>query len=178
VPGNRPAEAVKAYIEPLQQSLSCITNSIIRPSGYDVDTVLTVTLAQPTVDLLTHDGEVLRLSFAQGFSIKKSLLFSGYKITTRSYMYALENESHHEIISYHWHPDTESETTTPHFHIGYGAGDRLRSDVRKCHFPSGRIAFEQFCHVLIKHFGVMPERDDAIAVLEANLAIFEAHKTW
>jgi hypothetical protein len=37
---------------------------------------------------------------------------------------------------------------------------------------------EEFCRLLIEEFGVQPEREDAMAVLEENLKVFKTHKTW
>ena len=104
------------------------------------------------------------------------ILLLGYKISTHSYMYAVENESHQEIIAFHWHP--ESEVTVPYLHIGYGAGHQVRPDVRKVHFNTGRVALEQFCQMLIKDFDVVPERKDAGEILAHNLEKFRKHKTW
>lgn len=84
----------------------------------------------------------------------------------------MEDQDHKEILAYHWHPET-TETQFPHFHVRQGA-DWLRS----VHLPSGRIAFEEFCQLLIDEIGVTPERKDAKKVLEANLALFKKHKTW
>jgi hypothetical protein len=178
VPGRNPAEAVDEYIEPLQQSISCFTDGILRPSGYDPDVLLQVTFSQPAVELLTQTDELLYLSFVQTFSIIKPLVLRRFKVRTRSYIYSLENEQRAEIFAYHWHPETTPEIKYPHMHICQGAGEKIRQEIRNIHFRTDRIAFEEFCQLLIKEFAVVPERDDSEAILTKNLKKFADHKTW
>jgi hypothetical protein len=102
-------------------------------------------------------------------------MFGNYKVTTRSYLYALEDEHYHEIIAFHWHPDAEIKF--PHLHIGHGAGLQIRQEIRNIHFVTARMAFEEFCQLLIKEFRVVPQRQDAAMVLDQNLEKFRQHKT-
>lgn len=176
MPGKSPFEAVNNYIGPLQQSLSCFTKGVLRPSGYDLDEVHLVTLSQPAVELMTRHHEILHLSFIQRYSIEKHLL-SPFKIKTRAYMYTLEDENHREILGFHWHPEA-SEVRFPHLHIYEAAGQKIRPEIRKIHFHTDRVAFEEFCLILLRDFAVEPERDDAEAVLISNCAKFKAHRTW
>jgi hypothetical protein len=99
--------------------------------------------------MLTRDHEILRLSFVQTFSIEKPLL-GGYKVKTRSYFYAVEDENSAEIIAFHWHPETPDTVPFPHLHICHGAGSKIRPDVRNVHFRTDRIAFEDFALMLIR----------------------------
>jgi hypothetical protein len=176
VPGKYPAEAIREYLEPLQQSLSCISPEVLRPSAYETDVILAVTIPRTFAELITKSGEVLRLSFIQTFSVGKSPFFRRFKVTTQSYFYALENDAQHEIFAFHWHP--ESETKFPHLHIGHGAGNQIRPEIRNIHFQTARVAFEEFCQILLKEFGVVPERSDAEKVLSHNLDKFKDRKTW
>jgi hypothetical protein len=178
VPGSNPAEAVREYTTPLQQSISCYTKAVIRTSGCNPDLIETVTFPQVSVDVLTVDGEILWLSFAQTFSVAKANWLGKYKVTTRSYMYSIENDDRQEILAFHWHPESASPIKTPHMHIGPGAGNTLRQEVRNAHFPTSRIAFEEFCLILLQEFKLVPERNDAADVLARNLEIFRNYKTW
>jgi hypothetical protein len=178
VPGRKPADAVHAYLRPLQQSLSCFTNKVLRPSGFGVDQLLVATFFGTTVQLRTRDSKELHLGFVQHFSIR-SYLLGGYKITTRLYEYSLENEYGHEIVAFHWHPESENSTVSfAHMHLGHGSADRLRKEMYDIHFPTPRMAFEEIGLLLLDHFNVEPEREDARDVLNANLALFTKHKTW
>jgi hypothetical protein len=94
-------------------------------------------------------------------------------------MYAIENEYGHEIIAFHWHPESEKKTVSfAHMHLGHGAADRLRQELYKIHFPTTRIAFEDLGLLLLDYFNVEPKREDAREVLNANLELFNKHKTW
>jgi hypothetical protein len=180
VPGRNPREAVDEYIAPLQRSLSCFSPGILRPSGYDTDILLQATFSYPTVELMTVGGEILHLSFVQGFSIIQPLFpkFGRYKVRTRSYIYQLENSNHQEILGFHWHPENTPDIQYPHMHIYQGAGDNIRQEIRNIHFRTDRFAFEEFCQLLIKEFRVVPDRDDAEEVLSQNLRKFQNYKTW
>jgi hypothetical protein len=178
VPGKNPSEAAREYLTPLQQSLSCMSNDVIRPSSYDPNVLLTATLSDISVELMTDQEEILYLSFVQHFSIiEPAVRLFRYKVKTRAYYYGLENAAHKEILMFHWHPETTPENAFPHFHIGSGAGD-FRPEIGDIHFPTSRIAFEEFCLLLINEFGVIPERSDAKIVLERNLSQFKKHRSW
>jgi hypothetical protein len=55
---------------------------------------------------------------------------------------------------------------------------RLLDEVKECHLPTGRIAFEQFIRLIILEFGVTPRRGDWETVLDDAQAAFEAYRTW
>jgi hypothetical protein len=128
------------------------------------------------MDVITTSNECLAISFTQQFEVTKSLL-GGLKVTTLAYDYSIEDASGHEILAYHWHPD-DSRFKFPHLHIGHAAGTGLRGEIRKIHFRTGRMAFEDIALQLIREFGVVPDRDDAEQVLESNLEKFRNHRTW
>ena len=178
MPGKNPAEAVREYLAPLQQSMSCFGNAVLRSDGYDADVIHTATVQSPVVELITKSHEILNLVFVQHFALEKRILI-GWKVCTRSYYYAVEDEAGKEILAFHWHPDANPENRIlyPHMHIGAGAG-RFRSEICEIHFPTPRIAFEEFGRMLIEDFGVDPERSDALQVLNQNLERFKTWKSW
>jgi len=169
VPGRNIAEAVDKYLHSLQQSASCLTRAVLRPSGYEPDVVLVLTFSDPSIEVITKTERVLYFSFAQNFSISRF-----HRVSTEAYSYVLEDEHHNEIVAYHWNP--RGEFTEPHLHVGFAADQGLA--MRKVHFPTGRVAFEEFCLLLINEFQVEPERSDAIDTLKTNLRHFRMHKSW
>jgi len=177
VPGRNPAEAIREYLKPLQQSLSCLSNRVLRPTGYNPGIVLQVTLPQNVAPLITRNHETLHLTFVQDFSVIEPLLLPRFKIKTHAYFYGLEDGNRTEIIAFHWHPVATPAIQFPHFHVRQGAG-KLRPEIDKIHFRTDRVAFEEFCQLLIDEFDVIPERSDAKQVLENNLKLFKTHKTW
>jgi hypothetical protein len=152
VPGRNLSEAIREYIEPLQQSLSCFTRGILRPSGYAVDQLLLATFSGSRgVRLRTRDSKDLYLGFVQHFSVSSHFL-SRYKVTTRASYYKLEDQYGHEIFAFHWHPEAENDTVPfAHMHLGHGSADRLRDELYGIHFPSSRMAFEEFGILLLDH---------------------------
>jgi hypothetical protein len=102
-----------------------------------------------------------------------------WKVNTVAYYYTVEEAYHqgHELFAYHWHPNERSPITYPHFHIYQGA-QVSRDDVRKAHFPTGRIAFEDVLRLVITQFGVIPLRNDWEAVLDTTQSVFEEWRTW
>ena len=101
-----------------------------------------------------------------------------WKVATAAYAYALLTAADgNEIFGYHWHPRGRSPIATPHFHFGSGAGVE-RADVASAHFPSGRIALEEFLRCIIRDFQVMPRRGDWQEVLDSTQQAFETYRTW
>jgi hypothetical protein len=141
-----------------------------------VDEVHTLTFTNVTAPLRTHSGEPLYLSFRQTYSIERGALW-GHKIRTRLYMYAVEDAEHNEIIAFHWHPEAAGAIDFPHLHVCSGAG-RIRDEFYRMHIRTDRFAFEEFADLLIRDFGVRPERGDAADILRANLQKFRAHRSW
>lgn len=179
--GKKPVEAVRAYLEPLQQSLSCFTKKVLRPPrDYPVGQVLVATFSHPAVELLTEKDETLRLSFIQYFTIASGLFsgITGHKVKTHSYYYAIENEYGHEILCFHCHPEGDNPVMFPHLHLKFGAGDRLRSEFNDIHLRTARTSFEEVGLLLIDEFKVIPARDDAREILLGNWKKFEKYKTW
>ncbi len=176
--GRTPFEAVQLYKAPLQQSISCFGKTVLRASGSEPGRLHNATLSDPGIELLTSAQEVLYLTFSQQFEVVGTL--SGqWKVVTRLYDYALENEDGCQILGFHWHPDSLlSPVSFPHMHVYQGAGYSIREDIRRAHFRTDRIAFEDFGALLIDAFHVLPEKANARQVLSANLQRFRANRTW
>ncbi len=178
MPGKNPAEAVREYIQPLQRSLSCLSKHVLRPSGYDPDLLHVVTLSETSAAVLTGSNELLHFSFLQQFSVVRSRTSSTYHIRTRSYFYSLEDRNNQEIIAFHWHPEETEDITFPHLHICAAAGHRIRQEILDIHFRTDRLAFEEFCQLMIAEFAVIPEREEFSAILNHNLKLFKDHRSW
>src|SRR6266567_2587872 len=43
-----------------------------------------------------------------------------WSVRTAAYYYSLDNADDREIISYHWHPESQSPIQFPHPHLGPG----------------------------------------------------------
>jgi hypothetical protein len=74
-------------------------------------------------------------------------------VRTEAYVNILTDEQDRPMVEYHWRPQKEYLRKRPHFHIKHGSTGQgtsgLRQEVRKAHFPSGRIAIEEIARFLI-----------------------------
>jgi len=175
VPRRRPSEAVRAYVHPLQQTLSCVSDCILRPSGYEADVPQSLTLSKP-VAFVASDSCLYGLSFIQSFKIARRT-GNRWKITTLAYYYSLETEDGDEIIAYHWHPNAGGEQVAfPHLHVGSGARCGC-AELLHAHLPTRRIAFEDFIRCIITEFHV-EARPGWERVLERSRSVFRRYRAW
>jgi hypothetical protein len=120
--GRIPAEAVGAFLAPLQQAIDCLTPAVLNVSGgYHVAErphALTLGNGDP-VPLTGRDA--LSLSVMQQYLLAESEGARGpWKVHTTAYLYELQLHDA-ELLVYHWHPSGVSPQTRPHLHIGPAA---------------------------------------------------------
>ena len=87
-----------------------------------------------------------------------------------------EGGTERELVSYHWHPNTRSPFTQPHFHVGK---TRVEQDQR-LHVPTPRFTVEDFVEMLIDSFGVAATVDEETwrALLAESREIHERYRSW
>jgi hypothetical protein len=162
----------------MQKTVSCVTSSVLRPSkgGYEES-------ADPRLLTFSDDPIVLRgeagfsLSVRHYYRVKHGTGRSRWKVSTVAYYYELQTSSGDEVISFHWHPEQRSSVTSPHLHIGSGAGVKIEG-FYKAHLPTPRVLLEDFLQMLIEDFDVQPERADWEIALQEGRAHFEAESSW
>jgi hypothetical protein len=178
VPGRTPGEAVQAYIEPLQKTISVVSKGVLIASNRrEIDIKSVLSLPDP----VSLNGRAdLFLAFTQQYRIIKDPTNGPLRVTTDYYKYALETEDAEEIIGYHWHPDGESPIRFAHLHLGPGANLGRAELHGKAHFPTGRVAFEDVVELLIDAFGVKPDPDKSQwqGAIAKTKALFAKYKTW
>ena len=176
MPGRRPREAVKAYVEPLQRNVALICKGVLLPNNYDrLEETSVLTLAEPCMLNRRTD---LFLVFAQEYRVIPDVTNGPYRVTTMGYMYSVESREGEEIFGYHWHPTGQSITKFAHIHLGQGAKIGHPDLNSKAHFPTGRVAFEDIVALLIQVFGAKPNRPTWQAVAERTRSLFVKHKSW
>ncbi len=183
--GRTPAVAVNNFLEPLQQTLDCVTNGVIDVSGgyyvRDEPHLATLNGGLPA-RLFTRYDPPLALTVKMHCRVVEATGARGpWKVQTAGWSYAIrsiEDDHGRELVSVHWHPSGASAVTWPHMHVR----DELLSDTAEvfagAHFPSGRVALEEVIRLLIEDLGVEPRRDDWEEVLGSNLERFENWRTW
>ena len=169
--GRTPSEAVNNFLEPLQQARSCVTDVVINiAGGYHPS-------ATPHVLLIGAGDTVPVRSVSRALSIKVSQHYrvveaesqlGPWKVQTAAYNYMLLDGAQ-EVFAYHWHPS--GEPSWPHLHV-------YASDFARAHFPTGRIAIEEFLRLLIVEFDVTPLKADWQEVLLRTQAAHEMWRTW
>jgi len=160
LPGRTPAEAVAAFVTPLQRAISCVTDAVLTVGGgYTPGDVHALSLAQGEPVQLNRDPP-LALRAIQHYRIVEAADARGpWKAQTVAYWYAIETLDEREVLAYHWHPNSRSATTAPHLHLGPAAqvGFERLSD---SHLPTGRIALEDVLRLAIRDLGVRARRND------------------
>src|SRR5215212_9757803 len=141
----------------MQKTVSCVTGSILRPSknGYEVSERPHI-LTFPDDPVVLQGADGLAMSIRHYYCIERGEGLWRWRTKTAAYYYELQTLSGAEVFSYHWHPDGPSPATFPHLHIGNGSGVQI-DGLRKAHFPTPRMALEDFLRTLIEDFGVRRE---------------------
>jgi hypothetical protein len=82
---------------------------------------------------------------------------SPWEIAIVGYQYTLLDADQPEILAFHLHPEGRSHVTTPHLHLGAGAG-QLRSDLGAAHVPTGTVTLAAVARLAVEAFAVRPMR--------------------
>jgi hypothetical protein len=173
--GKSPAEAVNNYLDPLQRAVSCVTKGVLNVTGYHPAN-------EPHVLALGGGRQGLKdgytLTLEQRYDIVEAEGERGpWKVTTRGYIYALDDPDDREIVAYHWHPDGRSTEDRPHVHLGAGSGV-THVGLAGAHIPTSRVALEDFLLMCIEQFGIPAQRDDYLKILRETRGTFEEWRTW
>lgn len=99
------------------------------------------------------------------FEVEQGTASATWRTRTRGYSYALDDAAGHEILAYHWHPEGPSHVTTPHLHLGAGAG-ALRPHLTNAHLPTGPVTLPAVLRLAVRDLGVQPLRPDWAEVLD------------
>jgi hypothetical protein len=174
VPGRTPREAVKAYLQPLQQNIAIVCHGVLRLNNYDRLNELSVLTVEP---VRLNGRPDLYLSFTQQYKIIEDSENGPYRVKTLYYSYAVETEAAQEIVGYHWHPGGVSPVKFPHLHLGPAALIGREELSRKAHLPTGRIAFEDVVEFLVATFAVEPGRPLLREMVGRTKSLFTKHET-
>ena len=165
-------EAIEAFMQPLQRSLSCITDAVLNyrsysNKGYPSQEPLPLTINNGyPVPLLIDDD--LFLSFSMSYHVAPDSKGRGpWEVAIVGYSYSLDDRDHKEILAYHWHPDTRNSVDFPHMHLGAGTG-MTRQELFRAHLPTGHIALVDMIRLTITEFGTQALRGDWREVLAAH----------
>ena len=155
-----PSEAKERYRAFIQRTLACIDETVqlfVGHSPLGSENAVTLEPYENPIRLTTRSGQILYLRLSQQGEIIRDRRFRGeYRITTRSYHYAVstDKDSKESLIVWDWHPGISPDRPYPHIHVPLvdptGKGARL-------HIPTGRrVTIEQIVSFLIEEMDVVP----------------------
>lgn len=183
MPGRTPAEAVRAFLEPLQSALAVLAHGKISTRGGQNPRVGTPQQWSLNdgggVELLTDNAEGLTLYAAMYWQVIEDERdgYGPYRVTTRGYDYSLVQGDATEVWAMHWHPSGSSWERLPHVHLG----DVLFADTApvssKSHLRTGRMTFETAVRWCFQ-FGAEPLADDWDDRLTLAEAPHILHRSW
>lgn len=176
--GRTAAEAVGAFLAPLQQAIDCLTLTVLNVSGgyFASDRPHALVLGDGDPVALAGDHD-LSLAVAQNYRVVQAEGPRGpWKVQTTSYFYELRRGDR-ELIAFHWHPAGASSHTRAHLHLG-AAAEIGFAPLHRAHIPTGRIAVEDVVRLAIEAFGARPRRGDWDQVLATTQDRYEAWRTW
>ncbi|MBI4579704.1 MAG: hypothetical protein HY718_08385 [Planctomycetes bacterium] len=172
--GRTSAQAVQAFVDPLQLALSCVTDAVVNIGGgyHPADEPHALTLGDGSPVRLRGDPP-LALSVILHYRIVRATGQRGlWRVQAIGYLYALEDPDGREVLAYHWHPLGHSAVLHPHLHLGAGArvGFPRLSDA---HLPTGWVALEAVLRLAVADLGVEPRRADWDEVLRRTQKALE-----
>lgn len=175
-PARNPHEALRRYKHVLQQALGLvgqaqwITGEQQRATGLQFLSTKPFPLRLPVAG-----GGYVYLGATQLFTYERSRKFrSEWKVKTEQYIYSLGTGPAESdlLVAWHWHPGLREDC---HLHV-YREDDLL-GPLRRLHFPTRRVSFEQVIGFLITDLEV-PGRIGWREVLDECQKRFEEFRSW
>lgn len=190
--GSNPREDVNAFLVRFKQTLSCVADSFVLPSGFHPAPILhSVTLVPPRgragdpVPLLGRRGRRgVWLSVGHEYRIvpreDEEDPLNRYNVSTAGYAYVILDEQGNEILAYHWHPQDllqpgrRSKVRSPHLHLSNTVQpiplgrDYAPVALADMHVRTGRMLLEDVVELLIEEFEVRPLASEWQEIIEEN----------
>lgn len=168
--GDTPAEAVRAFVDPIQDALGCFASGKVTADSFTpgVEGVLTFNRGDQ-VRLLGDDAVYIEASMR--YDILEYPAPKGpWKVSTAGWIYTLYDRRGGLIAGYHWHPVSDSHVKTPHVHLAEVS--------TRGHYPTGRVLIEDVLTLATEH-GAKPRDVGKWDDLKArNLENFAKGATW
>jgi len=177
MPSRTASEADRQFTYFFRESLSVITNAFLLANAEASHRIL---IYEPPVRLQRKAGDPLFLAVTQTYSLVQTQ-DRQFKANTTGYMYEVlvkRNSTELEtIFEFHWHPQTTPRLRWPHLHV---IGNTHDGDIARVHFPTARLAIEDFIRLLIRDFGVKPRLpyEDAKKILTKNKKALMESASW
>ena len=177
--GRTPREAARNFVRPVQRSLACVTQALLRYPTPDADQAgsYDVVLADGTPQRL-RGADRIGLVVQQRFRVVEAGGERGpWKTRTEGYFYSLHRQDDSEAIAFHWHPWRLSARPHVHIHADHAGSTVVGHHLNKLHLITGRITVEQVIRFAIEELsvGASPDFDH---VLSRNQRLHDLWRTW
>lgn len=165
--GKTPAEAVKAFIGPIQDALGLFASGKVTADTYKPDVLgLLVFNGGEVVKLANKVG--LRVTMQYRIAESDDAVRGPWKVRTAGYMYGLRVDGE-KLYDYHWHPISKSHEERPHLHC---------AAVGKSHVPTGRVMIEDVLNLAIELGAEPNDRTRWKELDQLNREKFARGATW
>lgn len=182
--GRTPADAVAAFMHPIQEAASVLGPCKVTGAGE---------FRSPRVgheySWSLNDGAGIKGRNAHGVTGVRDFYASmswrvvpddrdGYgpfRVTTTRYDYSLILDDG-EVWAFHWHPEGRSDVVYPHVHFGSPVLASTSPITSKAHPPTGRMTLEQTIRWVLESGGTSPFHDwpERLALAEAPHLLYRS----
>ena len=169
--GRTPREANEAFAQAYQGALLCVSLARFSTEGHrDTGVLHSAKLGVSPTRLRSNPPALLRV-FLRYRLMETTVPSRQWVVRLEDYSYSLTDPDGREFFAYHWHPVGRSWVTWPHLHLGPALG-QLSPSATQAHFPTGPVAIEDVIGMMIRWFGVVPQRQDWERVLIGTRRLF------
>lgn len=184
MPGSSEPEAVGQFVRVVNLALGCVVDAQTKTPTRDYsdpNRVHVLSTGVPPLSLRAANGAArtgLSVSVQyQVMQVQDRPRSERFKVRTVRYAHQVYGvDSQHEIVLFHWHPETGQG-----LHVHVGARELTRSETRltrQDHIPTGRVPVEALVRFLIADLAVKPLRSDWERVLAECEKDFWQYARW
>lgn len=188
--GSTSTEALDSYARLVQAALHCVTAAKTNRPAVRAGATGTLLLGhdEPVSASRPADRRRAYIGLTQRFRVVEvaDAREHRFRVLIEDYEYKIFDSRRRELFVFHWHPESVSEATWPHVHVGSVAVDAAAEGMEvgfyerfsRLHIPTGMLAVEQVVRFLITELHVTPLRADWDVLLQEGEALFQRHQPW
>jgi len=182
LPGRTPAEAARAFLEPLQQALGCVAHAKITtsPGG----------LSRPGGPHWWSINAGRGVALSTGHQLHAQMWYSlveeeghrgPWRASTRGYAYSVQDHEGRELLAAHWHPESPGRHVEPHLHLPAKVLSEEGVFLAQEPLYTGRFTFEALIRFGVTNLQARPmceDWNDRLTLAEAPHTLYRSwHQT-
>jgi len=166
VAGDTPAEAVTAFVRPIQRAVSCFVSGKVTADRTDPAAEGTLLLNR-NAPVRLPGGAKIDVEIGMKYRVVQTDVpdQGPWKVRTTQWIYHMQVDGEPKV-QYHWHPETNVKF--PHVHFGNSGP----------HHPTGRILIEDVLQAAVEYGATPRDGDEWAAIRAENHAMFHRGATW